>query len=321
MKIVIEVQECDGKKLQKLSLNHDSLINIGRSWQSDVIVQDTCVDETHLQLSLDEQGQVLIVDLESKNGAFIANKQIKGEIPYSWGEAISIGSTLLRIFDTNQAVKPAFPISVWQTLSQRLSNMQTLSLTTLALVITIVLQALIGEGKEFRFLDFLPTIFGLSIALLIWSLLMGFVGRLFRHEVNAKAHWGFCCVLMIVVVIVGYLLEIIQFNISTPLFQDISGNIFFAVIIALFVYGTLSFASFLGHQTKLVWSLLFAVLPATVFFVMPLFEEEHEKWSYWVHSTSVSMPPALLVSKPQSLEGYMQEVDELFEILNEKLED
>lgn len=319
--LVIEVQDREHKQLQKQQLSGSDSIAIGRSWQSDVIVQDECVDATHLTLSLADNGQVLLADSGTENGVFVANKRMQGATEYQFGDVIRIGSTTLRVFNASEQVKPALPVSIWQSWSRRLSSKSVLLGATVLVVICFILQALMAEGQEFRLSGFLPTVFAAGFFLFVWSLLMSFVGRLFRHESNAKAHWGFGCLLISVGIIVGYFLEIIDFNVPSPLLQSISENLWSGVLIAALVYGTLSFTSFLTHRTKLVWSILLAILPAMAFFVMPLFDEEHEQWSAWVQSETFAMPPAFLLRQSQPLDDYMVNTNKLFEGLDEQVDD
>lgn len=319
--LVIEVQDREHKQLQKQLLTSSNSIHIGRSWQSDVIVQDECVDATHLTLSLADNGQVLLADSSTENGVFVTNKRIKGPVAYQFGDVIRIGSTTLRVFDASEQVKPALPVSIWQSWSRRLSSKLVLLGVTVLAMVCFILQALMAQGQEFRLSAFLPTVFAAGLFLFVWSLLMSFVGRLFRHEANAKAHWGFGCLLISVGIVVGYFLEIIDFNVPSPLLRDINENIWSAVIIAVLVYGTLSFTSFLTHRTKLVWAVLLSILPAIAFFIMPLFDEEHEQWSAWVQSETFAMPPAFLLRQAQPLDEYMVDANRLFEGLAAQVDD
>jgi hypothetical protein len=71
------------------------VITIGRNPNNDIIVDDTKVSRTHLQIIQDDNGKFSVVDFNSTNGTFVNEQQIKGEVPLMPNDILRIGNHTL----------------------------------------------------------------------------------------------------------------------------------------------------------------------------------------------------------------------------------
>jgi pSer/pThr/pTyr-binding forkhead associated (FHA) protein len=73
---------------------------IGRDEALPIQVLDQMVSRKHLQIRFDDKtGQYFAFDMKSRNGVYVNNKQIAGEVALSDGDVILIGLTTLLFAD------------------------------------------------------------------------------------------------------------------------------------------------------------------------------------------------------------------------------
>ena len=71
------------------------VITIGRSQESNIVVNDDRVSRIHLQIVQDDNGNCSVVDLNSANGTFVNGQRIRGEYYLQASDIIRIGDTVL----------------------------------------------------------------------------------------------------------------------------------------------------------------------------------------------------------------------------------
>ena len=70
---------------------------IGRSIDSDFVINDTLVSKKHCEITFSE-GKFYVEDLDSRNGTFVNGKRIKKKTALFYGDKLSIGDTILRLY-------------------------------------------------------------------------------------------------------------------------------------------------------------------------------------------------------------------------------
>ena len=85
----------DNKRVAKFAMNAGSDIVIGKDpgHSNMVRVEHAIMSRQHVQLMMDENGELYLVDLKSTNGVFINNRKINSNVPYPLKstDAISFG--------------------------------------------------------------------------------------------------------------------------------------------------------------------------------------------------------------------------------------
>ena len=71
------------------------VITIGRSAKNDRVIHDRTVSRHHCQIIRDDYGNYRIVDFGSKNGTYINDKRIEGEVDLQPTDRLRVGSSTI----------------------------------------------------------------------------------------------------------------------------------------------------------------------------------------------------------------------------------
>ncbi len=82
-------------------------IIIGRNPNSDVVVNDSKVADSHLQIMQDDLGNFYIKDLGSETGTFVNNEQITDETPLNPTDVVRVGKVTIPWRNYFAAAMPA----------------------------------------------------------------------------------------------------------------------------------------------------------------------------------------------------------------------
>lgn len=86
-------------------------LKIGRGSSNDVILDDMTVSSAHAIIEIQEDGQVFIKDLNSKNGTFVNNKLITSRVSIFANDSIRVGNSELNWVNLiNKPDKPPKPV-------------------------------------------------------------------------------------------------------------------------------------------------------------------------------------------------------------------
>ena len=80
---------------QQIDLLPGSEYVFGRDASCDVVVEDCSCSRRHARISVDDDGKVLIEDLDSRNGTFVNGRRIEAPTPAGDGDQIRAGTTIL----------------------------------------------------------------------------------------------------------------------------------------------------------------------------------------------------------------------------------
>jgi pSer/pThr/pTyr-binding forkhead associated (FHA) protein len=71
------------------------IITVGREQGNHIVINDNYVGRRHLELIRDDTNNILVRDLNSKNGTYINGKKITGEVYLNKNDIVRIGNTTL----------------------------------------------------------------------------------------------------------------------------------------------------------------------------------------------------------------------------------
>ncbi|MBP5241236.1 MAG: FHA domain-containing protein [Bacteroidales bacterium] len=101
------------------------VITIGRdSASNEIAISDPKASRTHLQLVMDDNGNIFVVDLNSTNGTFINGQRITGQAPLHPGDDLRIGDTSLPWLNYLQTSPVRTPLATPASGPQNSSNGQ-----------------------------------------------------------------------------------------------------------------------------------------------------------------------------------------------------
>jgi hypothetical protein len=207
-------------------------LRIGRSYHSDVIIDDPTVAADHLRVTQSADGSIL-VEATSEATAFTI-KGVRHERRLVDGDTVlRIGHTSLRIRDENYAVPAATlvvePKPRWIELSVLIAIALLINGGTLWL----------NEISEPRLSRYVAGMVGLGVAVLLWSGLWALVSRIFVGAARFPRHLAIASGAFLIYTIYTILAEALAFSLS-------SGVIFGYVAVGFWV--VLGIACFLHLQ-------------------------------------------------------------------------
>lgn len=86
------------KEKKEINLNK-TRFTIGRSKENDIILDSPGVSRFHAEIYKDDEGNLWIVDLSSKNGTFVNGKRIEGKYPLKVWDIITIDENEIELID------------------------------------------------------------------------------------------------------------------------------------------------------------------------------------------------------------------------------
>ena len=320
IQVVIEIRSAGTQRIEKMTLMPGTDVSIGRAWDNHVIVNDKYIDPTHLVLSVDETGTLFVRDASTKNGSRLGKQIITEAIAYSANEDIRIGDTRLRLHRGDTMVSPALPLDFSHTFKRKFgSKLAIISITLLTLLIYYFSLSL-TEITELTMKNILGAFATFGVVAFLWSLMGGFIGKLFRHEMNFSAHWVLVCFSVVGSIILFLLADILNFNLGGSTVSTLFEYAVWAVFILFFVYGALSFSTRIGKPKKMIISVLLAITPTLFVLSNLLLKDERGLWSRSANSDFSTMAPVFKVIGSASYEKHQASVDDLFSELDKELE-
>jgi hypothetical protein len=71
------------------------IITVGREQGNQIVINDNYVGRRHLELIRDDMNNILVRDLDSKNGTYVNGKKISGEVYLNKNDIVRIGNSTL----------------------------------------------------------------------------------------------------------------------------------------------------------------------------------------------------------------------------------
>ena len=318
MNLVLVLNRHGQQLIQKISLDRNNTITIGRGWQNEVIINDEYVDGVHARLALNELNEVTIEDLSSANGTYIENKKIGQVARLVSGASVAVGDTTIVIHDTGAPVVPALKRNGARLFSNRFNSFGGVIAATVLVSLALLLSIFTMTGVASTGERILSTFLATGAFLLIWTLIATFVSKLFRNETNGLLHWTFISAVAAVTMLTTFIVDMVKFNLDSGLASLVIDNVLKCSLIAVVGYVMFSLSTRLSNSKKLVLVSLLAVLPVVHSLVKPKLVEKHQAWSNWAQIETLSHPPAFLLREPTTLKAHLRATDALFaEVDNE----
>ena len=315
--LVAQITDKDGVRIQRFSLDQNG-ISIGRSWNSDIIIQDRFVDAEHLSLSLSDDGKLLLEDLSSTNGSQLNGKLLRAtQKNYVLESDVRLGDTSIRFFDADANVAPAALRSKWFVLAERFSSWSSLLVLTIvaAFVHTMVIELRTTEPVQLDAL--LVSIAGVLALLLIWSLVLGFIAKLIRGESNARALWVLACLGVIIANALTIAILVIRFNLQDHVIGQWVSVLCFGAFAIWLLVGTFSYISSMSVSRKWLVSLLVVISTYGLMRSDDLLREPHQSWRSFTKTEAATLPPVMLLRQGVSLDEYQNAAEDLFDAVPE----
>lgn len=313
--LVVQINHKHQQRFERLSLSSEAcVLTFGRAWDNDVVLQDPYVDADHLRIAFDDQGDMVVYDRASANGTLINAKPVQqgGQI-YHLGEEIAVGDTTLKVMDVSVDVEPAIIRSGWFGFGNHFLSLSSFIGLTLFTLSLLMLSAWAFSNRPYGLAEASVGLLSSSLILLVWSLFFGFVSKLVRGQANFRVHWVLACLLLIFLNLTGLVLDVFKFNLQSYATGQLISNVVYLIIGLLFMFAVLSYSTFMSSRNKWVWSMLTVVIIFASQYSDLFLKKEHERWTQRTNTEQTTLPAALLVRKPVSLDRYFDDVNSIFE--------
>nr|WP_315484474.1 FHA domain-containing protein [uncultured Undibacterium sp.] len=162
----------------------DSLpIRIGRAYDNDCILDDPHTAAHHAQIELNEQGNLQIRDLDSKNGLTYQNRR-HSTLELDGNRVIRLGQTFIRVRDRHFVVEP----EVLDANNYRWEGWRPALAAFLLIVFQSVVTKWMSQSDAFSFTVYAQYTIGMLLFALVWSGLWAGANRLFARHPRFGRH-------------------------------------------------------------------------------------------------------------------------------------
>jgi hypothetical protein len=217
---------------------------VGRGYANAVIVDDRLVNAEHLRLSVDDEGAIVVEDLNTLNGTRLSKLRERIEqhrIPAGGEALVRIGQTVLRIRGDDFAVGPAASSKTLFGPSGR--YMEHTAITSVVFVLGFSINIL-AFAQEIDKKVIWSHLTGMSLVLLIvfalWAGFWSFLNRVVAHSFRFMTHLGISSIASVVLLILFTAKEYVEFFLSSLVAAKAVGFAGFGVIFSLLLYAHFS---------------------------------------------------------------------------------
>jgi len=228
--------------------------NIGRAYDNDLVLDDDFVCPKHAQIDLDAQGNLVVMDLNSKNGLFLfKNSKKLGVSPINDADDVRIGHTRMRFrkpnFQVPQALKDTLH-DYW--LSNLMHQTGLLMGIWGAMLSVIVCDNMLEYYHPYSMAELAGGLMNEGLIVLGWASAWVVINRLTTHATHLGAHF--------LITFMGYTSFILLTNLSHYLSFSFSlaGSIYlfdhaieFLVLFGM-LYGHMRYCSF-APASRVLW--------------------------------------------------------------------
>jgi hypothetical protein len=229
-------------------------IKIGRAYGNDVILDDPYVCPAHVAIAPDEQGRLIVADLESVNGLResawekpVASLEIRS------GSQFRIGHTQLRYCGVDHSAAPTLvdrdSRRLW------LNSPYTAVIVGVAVFLLLCLDAYLTIIERVTFAAIVSEPLSTFAMLLLWSGLWALASRVIVSRFHFPQHATIACGAIIGFFLLSFFAEWFEFLFPSVPTLWIAGLFGSGLIIGALVYGHLKFASTMQRHSRL-WAAL-----------------------------------------------------------------
>jgi hypothetical protein len=280
-------------------------LRIGRSYHSDVIIDDPTVAPDHLRVTRGNDGAILV---ESVSGAtpFLIKGDRHERSLVDGDMVLRIGHTWLRLRDETYAV-PAATLVVEP-------KPRWIELSALIIVALLIngLTLWLNEVSEPRLSRYVAGMVGLGVAALLWSGLWALISRIFAGAARFPRHLGIAAAAFLVYTVYSILAEAVAFSLSSgAIFGNIETGFWVVLGVACFFHLQVIAPTHAWVKAGILAVLVLAGIAAQL-----ANHSEQLKNGGQPSIAETTFPPAFRLARAQSTDQFFTAVDGLREKLD-----
>ncbi len=309
---IVRIDNSHGVSYHTVNLEHGPVI-VGRDWNADVVLEDRFVDPKHLQISLSENGEVLLEDLGSVNGTLLKRRRVGATpVDYKWGQLLRIGDSKITIIDGDAEVETTLLRSNWIGVLSKWSSPWMWGLSLALLTLVQVGEKYLNSRQAFDISKALYESWPAVVAVLVVTIIFGLFSRLLKGENNFGPLWILSCWSVIITSIANFLVKVIRFNWQSFDAGSLLTLFNASLIFAIFLFALLSVVTNLRTKSRMGISMGFAAVIMATSFAPDYFKEERQKWFAGTRTEQSTLPKSFLLRGETEYKTYLAEVESLF---------
>ena len=310
MEVVFGVVSRAGRILERCRASGPRL-SIGRAFDNDLILADETVSPYHASLETGEEGEPVLVDLDSLNGVRTERHgRMDGSARLHSGEEYGFGRVRVRIYAAAHPVTDTVRIGGVDWLINRLGGAPALFVIVCLVAVVAIAEQWLNTFAEIRWEEIAFGFFGVMAVGFMIAAFWAIVGRVVKHEGRFQTQFGLVMSYLLAQSAVVYCHELLLYNsLNTTISTVFSLLVSFALLGSV-LWLTLHIATNLASMQR--WK--FAGAIAGFLLCLTIFPTILEKMEFSGSPDYINevMPPAARISEGKSLERFVEESAALF---------
>jgi hypothetical protein len=314
--IVVEVLDGHGRvqaRHRLASVGSEAHCTVGRSVTCDVVLDDPFVATVHARITVDASGAVTVTDLGSVNGLEVAGRRLFGQEPVRLPDGVfRIGRTQLRVRTARDVIAPELvdpqagvPAWLSRGIEQRVVAIG-LAVSVAAIVFDV--WTTVTRPRELSTSVVTVLLGALAIAGL-WVVLWALASRVAFGESRWLRHATILVVVYASLELVGRAVQLVDGALGLHLPSAIVRAVLVAIGVSVALAGHLRNASPMRARTALAIGVVIPAIAVAAFLWLQL--RSQERSPSYIADNDVMVPPALVLRRGTSFDGFIAELAEL----------
>ncbi len=313
MELVFRISESPIRPSTYQKLEGHSRFRIGRAFDNDLILNDPTISPHHAEITVDEQGQLWLTDLDSLNGSYKDRSKVTGKVALQSGSELTLGKTTIHLFTPDHPVESAIQIQPASIITNWLANPMILAGSVILVALLYGIEQWLNMFQEFKWQDIINIeliIFGSALSIgIFWSI----VGRIFKHEANFNSQMKVILVFIIIQFLFMKIIDVMLFNSLNSTFAMVMMLSFEFVLVAGLLWFNLQLATNQTFEQRLRTS----VVVSAALIALSIYSEviNQSEFSDSPEYVKLLHPPALRLTDGVDEEQFVSDISIVFENL------
>lgn len=310
MELVVEIVTRSEKVLHVVPVSGEQ-ITIGRAYNCDVILQEEHVCPVHANITMTDEGDLVITDESDVNGIKDKHRNVLGHRHiFSSGEVFQLGKSYVRILAKTHPVPAAKKINP---LEEFFTSLNTWYWSLGAMIAFTLLLFYTQHQEIYRDIAMTKTAikaFAMTLVLSIVPIVIAIAARIFKKEVKFFAIVTFFFLYAFVVRVFSSFGEVLSFN-----WGEVSAVHWLGEIAIFFFMSLLLWVSFYLASNMSIKRISTVSLSLTAVFFTLIYVHATSDDNVSLNpsvSTSV-LPSSFILTKPIEVEDYLKNTGSLFD--------
>lgn len=315
MAILIELLNSQGRVVERHKFNQPQ-ISLGRGYNNDIILLDPHSCAEHAVLTLNDQQQWQLTDMDSVNGIRNQRGQRVNQQPITQsGQEFTLGKQRLRVLFSDHPVAATQPLHAAERLFQLLNSplllLAAMSLIALSLGYGFWLSGIDDDSQWQKQLLLIPFIL---LMLALWPLLLALWARFSGREPRLRPQLALTFCVLVLWACWDILAALLNFNLNnSALTQGLSYLLPTALLLAFFWF-SFGLMSIQRRWLHISLTLLFS----SIYWLYPWIEQSNMDFApRYQHQL---LPQAWLFRQPTAIDSLLESSDTLFNTAAAKAE-